>query len=78
MTHDGTRATNKPAAISCACRYNMLYIYLILKKSYMVSTKYFNENQRASNQHIRMISEGQCDTEDWSNHAENSALPSQE
>jgi len=25
-----------------------------------------------------MISEGQCDTEDWSNHAENSALPSQE
>jgi len=25
-----------------------------------------------------MISEGSCDTEDWSNHAENSALPSQE
>ncbi len=30
------------------------------------------------NQHIRMISEGSCDTEDWSNDAENSALPSQE
>jgi len=29
-------------------------------------------------QHIRMISEGSCDTEDWSNDAENSALPSQE
>ncbi len=24
--------------------------------------------------HIRMISEGSCDTEDWSNDAENSAL----
>ncbi len=28
----------------------------------------------ASNQHIRMISEGSCDTEDCSNDAENSAL----
>ncbi len=26
----------------------------------------------AANQHIRMISEGSCDTEDWSNDAENS------
>jgi len=25
-----------------------------------------------------MISEGSCDTEDWSNNAKNSALPSQE
>jgi len=31
----------------------------------------------AANQHIRMISEGSCDTEDWSNDAENSALPSE-
>ncbi len=29
------------------------------------------------NQHIRMISEGSCDTENWSNDVENSALPSQ-
>ncbi len=29
----------------------------------------------APNQHIRMISEGLFDTEDWSNDAENSALP---
>jgi len=29
---------------------------------------------RASNHHIRVISEGSCDTEDWSNDAENSAL----
>jgi len=28
----------------------------------------------AANHHIRMISEGSCDTEDWSNNAENSAL----
>jgi len=28
----------------------------------------------SSNHHIRMISEGSCDTEDWSNDAENSAL----
>ncbi len=28
----------------------------------------------AANQHIRMRSEGSCDTEDWSNDAENSAL----
>ncbi len=27
-----------------------------------------------SNQRIRMISEGSCDTEDWSNDAENPAL----
>ncbi len=31
-----------------------------------------------ANQHIRMISKGSCDTEDWSNDAENSALSSQE
>jgi len=29
---------------------------------------------RSSNHHIRVISEGSCDTEDWSNDAENSAL----
>ncbi len=28
----------------------------------------------AANQDIRMISEGSCDTEDWRNDAENSAL----
>jgi len=32
----------------------------------------------AENQHIRMITEGSCDTEDWRKHAENSALPIQE
>ncbi len=33
-----------------------------------------NNVSRAANQYIRMISEGSCDTEDWSNDAENSAL----
>jgi len=28
----------------------------------------------AANHHIRVISDGSCDTEDWSNDAENSAL----
>jgi len=32
----------------------------------------------AVDQHIRMISGGSCDTEEWSYDAENSALPSQE
>ncbi len=32
----------------------------------------------AANQNIILISEGSCDTEDWSNDAENSALKSQE
>ncbi len=31
----------------------------------------------APNQQITMISEGSCDTEDWSNDAKNSILPSQ-
>jgi len=33
-----------------------------------------NNNNIAANQHIRMISQGSCDTEDWSNDAENSVL----
>ncbi len=32
----------------------------------------------AACRHIRVISEGSCDTEDWSNDAEKSALLSQE
>ncbi len=34
--------------------------------------------KKLSNLDIRMISEGSCDTEDWIDGAENSALPSQE
>ncbi len=49
-----------------------LLIFTIKKQSWFAH-KYW-----AANQYIRMISEGSCDTEDWSNDAENSALPSQE
>ncbi len=54
-------------------------MYLSFHK-YISSTAAFNiDNNKknvswAANQHIRMISEGSCNTEDWSNDAENSAL----
>ncbi len=32
------------------------------------------KNYWAANKYIRLISEGPCDAEDWSNDAENSAL----
>ncbi len=44
------------------------------------STNVFNIDDNiywAHNQYIRMISEGSCDTENWSNDAENSALLSE-
>jgi len=47
--------------------YNLIFFYFILG-----SVGYFFV------QHIKMISEGSFDTEDWSNDAENSALSSQE
>ncbi len=37
-----------------------------------------NKTFWAPTQHFRKISEGSCDTEDWSNDAENLALQSQE
>ncbi len=40
----------------------------------MSSTLIIRNVSWAANQHIRLISEGSCDTEDWSNDAENSAL----
>jgi len=56
------------------------------EKSIMVFTKIFNCFQliiklnvsSAANQHIIIISEGSCDTEDWRNYAENSAFTWQE
>jgi len=39
---------------------------------FSITIDYENISQ-AENQHIRMISEESCDTEDWSNDAENSA-----
>ncbi len=48
---------------------------ILFKRKKKVIIKTGNNNVSwAVNQHIRMISEGSCDTEDWSNDAENSAL----
>ncbi len=50
-------------------------MYLI-KKNCKTNIYYTKISKISSevNQHIRMISEGSCDTEDWSNDVENSAL----
>ncbi len=44
----------------------------LIKKD--ISTIIIKNVSWAANQYIRMISEGWCDTEDWSNDYENSAL----
>ncbi len=59
-----------------------LWIFLFIKESWKnkYSTVLNIENNNninvswKANQHIRMISDGPCDTEDWSNDAENSTL----
>ncbi len=65
------------------CSFELSVHQRILKEMYhsfhkiLISTTVFNSIENVSwapNQHIRMISEGSCDTEDWSNDAENSAL----
>jgi len=40
----------------------------------LFSTLIIRNISRAANHHIRVISEGSCDTEEWSKDAENSAL----
>jgi len=53
----------------------------IVSTNILGSTTVFNiDNTKKClpHQHNKVISEGSCDTEDWSNDAENSALPSQE
>jgi len=45
---------------------------MVCTKTVSITTVFNIEN---ANQHIRIISEGSCDTEEWSNDAEN--LPSQ-
>ncbi len=52
----------------------MLLNFLLIKESWSSFHKNIKQHNWASNQYIRMISEGSCDTEDWSNDAENSAL----
>ncbi len=49
----------------------MKCFFLKNTKQQLIVTRY---DSYAVNQHIRMISEGSCDTEDCSNDADNSAL----
>ncbi len=49
----------------CSAVFNVVIIIIII----IIKNVFW-----AANQHIRMISEGSCDTEDWSNDAENTAL----
>ncbi len=68
-------------SIKCCLLY-FLFIknnfYQLLKRVCIISDNENHFNNWVSNQLIRMISYGSYDTEDWSNAAENSALPSQE
>jgi len=52
----------------------VITIYRKILSSISVININNNNNNIAANQHIRMISQGSCDTEDWSNDAENSVL----
>jgi len=52
----------------------IIYFFLIHQKIGFHENIFQHIFSWAANQHIRMISEGSCDTEDWSNDAENSAL----
>ncbi len=60
--------------------YFILFIHSFWNKLFILFSKYtlkfsfFLFFFWAENQHIRIISEGSCDTEDWSNDAENTAL----
>jgi len=63
-----------------------LYIYLTknpeknvwLLQKYLAAHVFNIDYNQMFIKHISMISEGSCDTEDWSNDTEISALPSQE
>ncbi len=75
-----------PKLLNSIVYFNTKFIFnfLLIRESYQRSqniTGPKNKYEAAQrfptliiNQHIRMISEGSCDTEDWSNDAENSAL----
>jgi len=55
---------------------NLLLIKKILNKVTQIAKKILSSTtvSNIDNNHIRMISKGSCDTEDWSNNAENSVL----
>jgi len=62
--------------ISILILFQILLNFLFIKKkkkNLSVSIKILSRitvnNKKAANQHVRMISEGSCDTEDWINDA---------
>jgi len=68
--------SNKCLSFELSIHQRKLEKYIINIK--ILSTAIVFRNFSWGNQHISMISEGSCDTEDWSNDAVNSALLSQE
>ncbi len=50
----------------------LFFNFLLIKKQFL--TLIIGNVSCTPNQHIRIISEGSCDIEDWSNDAKNSAL----
>ncbi len=53
----------------------IIYKQSVSTKSLSCTTVFnIDNNKKCANQYIRMSSEGSCDTEDWSNDADNSAL----
>jgi len=78
----GTRGQKRHRKSENALHFKMMYLYHGFHKNFKQHNCFQHWLIRnvswAENQHVRMISEGSCDTEDWSDDAENSALPSQE
>ncbi len=68
---------NNKQTISFAGVDANIIIFIVIVLGVNGAKEYRNVSWTA-NQHITMISEGSCDTEDWSNNAENTALPTQE
>ncbi len=58
-----------------------MQFFLIIQELWKNKKTFITVSNIDNNKHqinIRMTSEGSCNTEDWSNDAENTALPSQE
>ncbi len=80
-------AKQKPAPQTHAVRSNVLpnifrldfrsWKHIFMRRDSQYSTALQRNVSWMQNQHIRMISEASCDTEDWSNDAENSAFASE-
>ncbi len=54
--------------------YKSIHFYSLSGSVLQFPQKYLAAQLFSANQHTRMISDGSCDTEDWSYDAKNSAL----